>query len=139
QRLILEHTLGNIQIHTHASRDISVHADIKVSASDEAEAKSFADNIAILVEPSSTLLNIRTRYPERPGSFFGSRQISYSVNYDIAVPVSMPLQVRNSFGAVSVAGSQAPCDIKTSHGSLQFNDGRGTQRLENAFGSIQVS
>jgi hypothetical protein len=139
QRLILEHTLGSISIHTHASREVSVHADIKVSASDAADAKSFAENIAILVEPSSTLLNVRTRYPERPGSFFGSRQISYSVNYDVAVPDNMPLQVRNSFGSVSVAGSQAACDIKTSHGSLQFNDGRGIQRLENAFGSIQLS
>jgi hypothetical protein len=139
QRLILEHNLGSIAIHTHASREVSVHADIKVSASDAADAKSFAENIAILVEPSSTLLNVRTRYPERPGSFFGSRQISYSVNYDVAVPENMPLQVRNSFGAVSVTGSQAACDIKTSHGRLQFNDGRGTQRLENAFGSIQVS
>jgi hypothetical protein len=139
QRLILEHTLGNINVHTHANREVVIHADIRVSASSAAEAKSYADNIAILVEPSSTLLNVRTRYPERPGSFFGSRQISYSVNYEITVPQNMPLQVRNSFGGITVAGSQADCDIKTSHGSLQFNDGRGAQRLENAFGSIQLA
>ena len=92
QRLILEHTMGSIAIHTHASREVSVHADIKVSASDAADAKSFAENIAILVEPSSSLLNVRTRYPERPGSFFGSRQISYSVNYDVAVPETCPFR-----------------------------------------------
>lgn len=139
QKLILEHTLGNIQIHTHSNRQVVIHADIRVSASNAAEAKSFADNVTILVEPSSTLLNVRTRYPERSGSFFGSRQVSYSVNYEITVPQNMPLQVRNSFGGVTVAGSQADCDIKTSHGSLQFNEGRGSQRLENAFGSIQLA
>jgi hypothetical protein len=135
QRLVLEHSLGSIDIHTHSSRDVIVHADIKVSAGSEAEAKSFADNIAILVEPSSTLLNVRTRYPEKPSS----HQLSYSVNYDVTIPQNMPLQVRNSFGSVSVSGAQGGSDIKTSHGSLRFDDGGGQLRLENAFGSVQMN
>jgi hypothetical protein len=139
QRFILEHSLGDVEIRTHNRPDVVIHADIRVSASDWNEAKSFADNIAILVEPSSSLLSVRTRYPERPQSFFGTRNISYTVRYDITTPETLPLEVRSSFGTVSVTGVKAPCDIKASHGDLLFRDGRGNQRLVNSFASIRVS
>ena len=139
QMLRLEHSLGDIEIHGHASPDVVIHADIKVSARDANEAKSFADNIAILVEPSSSLLSVRTRYPERNSSFFGSRNISYTVHYEVTVPETAPLEVRNSFGAVEVSDMKSNCDIKTSHGNLSFRDGRGAQRLQNSFASVEVS
>ena len=43
QRISLEHKLGDIVIHTHARRDLVIHADIRVSASDADQAKQFAD------------------------------------------------------------------------------------------------
>lgn len=139
QRFILEHSLGDIEIRTHNRPDVVIHADIRVSASDWNDARSFADNIAILVEPSSSLLSVRTRYPERPQSFFGTRNISYTVRYDITMPETLPVEVRSSFGAVSVTGVKAACDIKASHGDLLFRDGRGNQRLVNSFASIRIS
>ncbi len=139
QRFRLEHSLGDVVVRTHSSSDVTIHADIRVSAPDSNEAKSFADNIAILIEPSSSLVSVRTRYPERPSSFFGMHNVSYTVHYEITVPQSAPLEIRNSFGAVDVSGVRADCDIKTSHGSLSFRDGRGSQRLENSFASIQAS
>ena len=139
ERIRIEHSLGNIEVHGQPSSGVVIHADIKVSASDSNEAKSFADNIAILVEPSSSLLSIRTRYPERNSSFFGFRNTSYSVRYTITVPETAPLEIRNSFGAVSVSGMKSNCDVKTSHGNLTFRDSSGTQRIENSFASIQVT
>jgi hypothetical protein len=139
QRIRVEHSLGNIDVHGHSSSRVVIHADIKVSASDANEAKSLADNIAILVDPSSSLLSIRTRYPERNSSFFGFRNTSYSVRYTITVPETAPLEIRNSFGAVDVSGMKSNCDVKTSHGNLNFRDSSGTQRVENSFASIQVT
>jgi hypothetical protein len=137
QRISLEHKLGDIVIRTHPQQDVVIHADIRVSASDENQAKQFADRLEILVEPSASELSIRTRYPQTPSSFFG-RNVSYCVRYQVTIPETAPLGVRNSFGAVSVTGAKASTDITTSHGALEFRDGRGAQRLENSFASVKV-
>jgi hypothetical protein len=137
QRVSLEHKLGDIVIRTHPQQDLVIHADINVSASDANQAKQFADRLEILVEPSASEVSIRTRYPQTPNSFFG-HNVSYCVRYQITIPETAPLQVRNSFGAVSVTGVKASSDITTSHGTLEFRDGRGAQRLENSFASIKV-
>jgi hypothetical protein len=138
QRISLEHKLGDIVIHTHPQQDLLIHADIRVSASDANQAKQFADRLEILVEPSASQVSIRTRYPQTPSSIFG-HNVSYCVRYDITIPESAPLQIRNSFGAVSVTGVKANTDITTSHGALEFRDGRGVQRLENSFAVVKVA
>jgi hypothetical protein len=137
ERVAMEHKFGDIVIHTHPQQDVVIHADIRVSASDAAEAKQYADRVEILVEATSELF-IRTRYPEAPKSFFGMHNISFSVHYDVTIPESSPLQVRNSFGAVFASGVKAGSELITSHGELKFQDGRGTQRLENSFARVEV-
>ena len=138
QRVSLEHKLGDIVIRTHPQQDLVIHADIRVSAADTNQAKQFADRLEILVEPSRSEVSIRTRYPQTPSSIFG-HNVSYSVRYEITIPEAAPLEVRNSFGAVSVTGLKASADITTSHGALEFRDGRGAQRLENSFGGVTVA
>jgi hypothetical protein len=138
-RVLLEHKLGDVTIHTHASSDVIIHADIRVSARGQQDAKAFADRIDILVDSSASVLSIRTRYPEQSNSFLGMNNTSYSVRYDLTVPESTPLDVHNSFGAVSVSGVKASSNITNSHGDLIFRDGQGTQRLDNSFARIEVS
>ena len=135
----LEHSLGDIVVHTHAQPEVVIHADIRVSASNAEQAKNFADRVEIAIEPSSSELTIRTHYPDHGGSFSGIRNLSYYVRYDVTIPETAPLQVRNSFGKVSVAGVKANCSLLTSHGDLEFKDGRGTQRLEDSFAGVQVT
>lgn len=137
-RILLEHKLGDVTIHTHNTPEVVIHADIRVSARSQQEAKSLADRIDILIDSSSSVLSIRTRYPERTDSLFGNNT-SYSVRYDVTVPESSPLDVHNSFGAVSVTGVKASSNITNSHGDLVFRDGQGTQRLDNSFARIEVS
>ena len=139
QKIYLEHKLGDVVIRTHAQYEVVIHADIKVSAADMGQAKTLADRIEILVEPSSSELAIRTRYPDRQNSFFGLQNVSYTVRYQITVPEAAPLEVRNSFGAVSVSGVKANSDITASHGDLEWRDGRGTQRLESSFASVKIA
>ena len=138
ERVLLEHKFGDIVVRTHSQQEVIIHADIRVSAADSREAKQFADRVEVLVEPSSELF-IRTRYPDVPRSFFGSRNVSFSVHYELTIPETSPLQVRNTFGSVFATGVKASSEIITSHGELRFRDGRGAQRLENSFARIEVA
>ena len=139
QAVRVEHSLGEIVIHTHPQLDLTIHAEIRVSAPDGTRAQQFADKVEILTEPFQSEFSIRTRYPERSGSFLGFNNVSYSVRYEVTIPENAPLQVRNSFGAVSVTGLKASGDIRTSHGAINFRDGRGQQRLEDSFASVEVA
>lgn len=140
QRVQVQHRLGDITVHTQSKSEVIVHAVIRSSASDMAEAKRFADSIRVEVQPSGSALLIETLYPKQDsGGFFGLRNISYSVSLDITMPDTSPLDLRNSFGAVTVSDLKAGADITTSHGRLLFRNGRGSQKLENSFSSVEVA
>ncbi|HZS54866.1 MAG TPA: hypothetical protein VFA65_10715 [Bryobacteraceae bacterium] len=138
QSLLVEHKLGDIVISTHPQRDLTISAQIHVSAPDRARAEQFANRIEIVTDPSASVFSIRTRYPEKPDSFFGFNNVSYWVRYELTIPENTPLEVRNSFGGVSVSGLKANGDIRTSHGVISFRAGKGIERLENSFANIEV-
>lgn len=140
QRVRIEHRLGDVLVRTQSKAEVTVHAVIRSSASDMAEARRYADSIRIALQRSSSGLLIETQYPKQDmGGLFGGRNISYSVNLEVTIPETAPLELRNSFGAVTVTDSKAGGDIATSHGKLVFRNGRGTQRLENSFAAVEVS
>ena len=139
QGVRVEHSFGEIVIHTHPQLDFTIHAEIHVSASDRSRAEQFAGQIEILTDPSPSEFSLRTRYPERSGSFLGFNNVSYSVRYELTMPESAPLELRNAFGAVTVTGLKANGDIRTSHGAINFHDGKGMQRLENSFASVELN
>lgn len=132
QRLDVEHSQGAIRIGTHALPEVRIRAKITVSSSDAAGAQKFGEGISITVEDTGSAIFVRTKFPEKKWSFFGSGNISYSVDYDITMPETMPLSARNKFGDVTVVGLKAASTIVGANGQLAFSDGRGRQRLENA-------
>lgn len=139
QRLDLEHTNGDVRIHSHAVPEIVVHARIRVSASDMEEAKKFSDAIVVEMEGSGAGVTVRTRYPEKGRSLFSFRQVSFAVDYEIAVPEAAGVSIRNRFGDVSAVGLKGGSDIHNGNGKVSFRDGRGPLRLENSFGSLEVA
>jgi hypothetical protein len=134
QRVFIEHKFGQINVHTNSGPNVVVHAEVKVSAGSQMEAKDLADRIEIEIDPSSSDLFIRTHYPER----MHTRNTSFSVQYDITMPESAPLEIRNSFGPVHVSGLKAAATINDSYGEVTFNDGKGVQHITNAFGRVEA-
>jgi hypothetical protein len=136
--LRIEHSQGNITIHTQAKGEVEIRASIKCSADRAADARNWCGQIKILVEESSSGVWVRTEYPH--SDFFnGRRGLSYSLSYDITMPETAPLEVRNRFGTVSVTGLHAPATINNNNGKVLFIGGRGRQRIENSFGDVEVA
>lgn len=70
QGVRVEHQMGNINIRTHGSGEVQIHAVIRASASNDAEAKRFADQVRIEVAPVGSSLVIRTEYPKEERNGF---------------------------------------------------------------------
>jgi hypothetical protein len=138
QRLDVDHSQGALRIRTHPGSDVQVRAHIEVSTSATGEAKTFGEGIAITVEEAAGAIVVRTRYPEKKWHFTDSGFVSYSVDYDIVMPETMPLSARNRFGDISVENLKANGTISNANGKVVFRNGRGEQKLENAFGAIEL-
>jgi len=133
----IEHSLGNVNIHTHPRGEVELHASIRCSAATPSEARDCTNQIKITVEESASGVRVRTEYPQT--SFFnGRRGLSYSVNYDITMPETAPLEVRNQYGEVSVADLHAASVIHNTNGRVSFQRGRGAQRIENSYAEVEV-
>ena len=133
----IEHSLGNITIRTQSKNEVDIAATIRCSADNGQDARDCADRIQIHVDEAGGGVAVRTEYPQN-GSYFGHRNMGYSVNYDITMPESAPLELRNSFGRVSVSGLHAGSTIHNGNGRVEFSSGRGIQRIENTFGDVIV-
>jgi hypothetical protein len=139
QRLQIESKFGEIKVHGAAQKDMVIHATIRAAAASQSEAQSLAEGIKIDVQQSASGVSIRTIYPERERSWFGSHDLSYSVNYDITLPESAPLEVRNEFGEVTLSHCKGGSRVVNGHGALHLLDGAGTHNLQDAFGAVEVS
>lgn len=136
QRVCVVHSMGGITVRTHTANEVRLLVDMRGSADNRADAEEFIQQIEIQVEETASGVCFRTKYPERQGRRRGSW--SFSAKYDLTVPEGAPLDLRNSFGSVSVAGTKASAVILNSHGTVRLADSQGNHRVENSFGAVDV-
>jgi len=137
QRVCVVHSLGSVTVRTHTANEVRLRVDMRGSADNRAEAEQFIQQIEIQVEESGSGICFRTKYPEQQNRRRGSW--SFSATYDLLVPEAAALDLRNTFGSMSVTGTKASAQLVNSHGTLRLADSHGSHRLENVFGAIEVS
>jgi hypothetical protein len=138
QSFRIENKFGEIRIHGESGRDLKISATIRTQADSHEQAQSFADKVQIDVQQTAQGVEVRTHYPEENRNWFGHKNASYSVDYEIAMPSDAPLVVKNSFGSVNATGVRSKSEFDNNHGSLNVRD-TGAARLSNSFGSIDLS
>src|SRR2546430_5354342 len=107
--LRVEHSQGSVNIRTQAKNEVSVTAAIRCSADNLETARRFGERIQIRVEQTSAGVEVRTEYPRENNQ--RGNNLGYSVNLEIAMPESAPLDLRNRFGHVAVQNLHAPATI----------------------------
>jgi hypothetical protein len=137
QSFRIENKFGEVRIHGEAGRELKISATIRAQADSREQAQSFADKVQIEVQQTAQGVEVRTNYPEVSHNWFGHKNASYSVDYDIAMPSDAPLNVKNSFGSVNATGVRSKSEFDNNHGSLNVRD-TGAARLSNSFGSIEL-
>src|SRR5260370_4652343 len=138
QSFHIENKFGEIRIHGEPNRELKISATIHAQADSREQAQNFADKVQIDVEQTTQGVEVHTRYPEDNRNWFGRKNTSYSVDYDIALPSDASLVVKNSFGSVNATGVRGRSEFENSHGSLNVRD-TGAARLTNSFGSIELN
>src|SRR5712672_2346789 len=86
QSFRIENKFGEVRIHGESGREVKISATIRTQADSRDQAQSFADKVQIEVQQTVQGIEVRTQYPEDIRNWFGRKNASYSVDYDIAVP-----------------------------------------------------
>jgi hypothetical protein len=140
QTVSLTHKYGDVRIHGENGHDVKISATIRVQAHSQSEADRYAEQVRIDVSQDSQGIKMQTAYPSDDSKFFVVRVggPSFSVDYDITVPMDAKLWMKNSFGNAEVRGVQGWADLENTHGQLKFQDG-GSTKLTDSFGEVQAN
>jgi len=138
QTFSIESKFGEVRIHGENSREATISATIRAQASSHAEAEKYAEAVRVEVQQDAHGVSVRTVAPsDGPFVIRIGHKNSYSVDYDIGVPVDAKLWMKNAFGNVDIRGVHGPSEVENSHGQLAMHDG-GSAKLTNAFGTIEA-
>lgn len=138
QGLSLDNRFGNVHVSGASGHDVKINATIHVQAKSKEEAQEFADKIQIDIQQSGDGVHVRTIYPDEHAFRIQWKKASYSVDYDVTLPVDAPLWVRNDFGNVETSGVHGWARIENGHGSIDVKDA-GQTKITNSFGRIGLN
>src|SRR5262245_54741694 len=124
----LDHSNGNVNIHAQSRSDVDIRAVMQCTADTEAEARTFCDGIQVSVQENAGNVSVRTQYPSNDSR----RNRGFHVDYDISLPDSALLDVRNRFGKVIISDAHAGTVVNNSNGDVLFSGGRGRLQIENS-------
>lgn len=128
-RVTVDHGFGSVSVSAGSGNEVTIRATIRASDPE------FGKQIRIITSESNGI-TVKTEYPNR---YSRRGNFSYSVDYRVTVPQNAPVTIRNRFGGIEASGLHAPSEFINSQGSVSLRNMQGAQRVENAFGSIEVA
>jgi DUF4097 and DUF4098 domain-containing protein YvlB len=123
-------TSGGITVTGADVNAFDVTAEIAVNAPSEEQAEEFAGRVEIVCKPNGDTLEIEARHPEL--SFNGG----VSVNYTIVAPRRTNVKCNSSYGKLSFADLDGTLAGKTSSGSVEARNIKGSIDLESSYGAV---
>jgi DUF4097 and DUF4098 domain-containing protein YvlB len=135
---------GRIEISSWDKEEVKVVAHIRVEGS-ESRARKMLDRIEIEVEQEDEYIYVETLVPKglqgTRGFFswvFGDNHSSYSVDYEISVPVESDLNLNTTNGGVSVEKISGKVRMHSTNGKIDAKDINGLIRCETTNGRIHA-
>jgi DUF4097 and DUF4098 domain-containing protein YvlB len=141
--IILENMNGSIEIDTWNKNEVSIYAEIRVTAPSRRTAEEYLDKVEILIEERGKILEIYSEYPRRRrsrdflSSLFG-RNISVSISYRLSVPKLSDLDIQTTNGKINIYEVEGYVEAKTSNGSINVEKITGSANVYTTNGQIQA-
>ena len=135
---------GRIEVSSWDKNEVEIIAYIRVEGS-ESKAKKMLDRIEIEIEQDENNIYVETLVPKGlqggNGFFswiFGDNHSSYSVDYEISVPLESDLNLNTTNGRVSVEKISGKVKMHSTNGKIEARDINGLLRCETTNGRIHA-
>lgn len=135
---------GNVEISSWDRNEVEVIAHKSVYNIGNKSAQQALDAIEIVIDLKDDELVIETQHPDRGDEsffswIFGSKNNSFSVQYEIRVPDRINLNIRTTNGNVEAGKITGRVRLESTNGKVIGKDLRGPVRCKTTNGSIDVS
>lgn len=134
-------TSGDVIIRGSDEPRIAGTAHIRVVASDQANAKRFADELRVFTENRSGTIEISARPPRPEGSPSGGHgpHPRYEIRLELAIPRAMGAKISTASGDVDVSGVDGEVSLTAASGDIALSTVTGAITVNTASGDVKVS
>jgi DUF4097 and DUF4098 domain-containing protein YvlB len=136
--LRIENTSGQVTVSAGADAEVRVHLRKRIFEDDEARARQISDDIRVeggeegKAEASSFV--IKTNRDSLSG-----KEYRFNTDLELFVPRKIQLEIRNSFGPVTVSGLDGRIHVQTTHELLEIHDCNGNFIIVNRYGPSRLT
>ena len=129
----LSNSFGKMHVETWDKNEVTVNIEIIARASSDDRAQDLLDKIEIDIDddnPSSSLSFVTSIGNNKSG-----RNTSFEINYEVSMPKSNTLDLKNSFGDAYIGDLSGDVDVDVQYGNLKAGNFSGDCDVKLSFGS----
>lgn len=132
--LRVENKFGDIEINSWEKSEFSVKVEIIGKGRNEERAQRILDAIEIDIRESSSEISFETESDDMKTK----NEEGFEVNYTIYMPEKNPLEIKNSFGDVSMGNREGNLNLTVAYGSMKVGDVAGDTYVKLSFGNGSI-
>lgn len=118
-KLIVSNKHGNVIISDNHSESITIHIKVKVVSPKESNVDELLRNISVDFEEEDGVLRVTTEFGKTKDIFTRNK---FSVDYDIIIPDSKALDIKNYYGNISIDRLNAAGKFVSKYGAFYAGD-----------------
>ena len=135
-KLTIQNSFGDVQVHTWAKNEIKIDVTVEVSANSEAVAQRIIDGINVADSKSGGDISFKTSI--KGANTSKNEKTTMKVNYEISMPSSNPLNITNEFGAIVLSDFKGEVELTSKFGSLTTGTLSNVKRVSVEFGKAKI-
>lgn len=129
----LKNSFGKMHVETWDKNEVKVDIEVIVRASNDDRAQSLLDKISIDIDDGnpSGRLSFRTSISNNKSG----RNTSFEINYDVSMPKTNNVELKNSFGDLYLGDLSGDTEIDVQYGNMKTGRLTGDSEIKLSFGS----
>ncbi|MEQ8904695.1 hypothetical protein [Ekhidna sp.] len=133
-KLKIENKFGKVEINSTDKSEFDIKVEIIGKGRNEERAQRILDAITIDITEGSSEIVFETEIENNKNK----NEEGFEINYTVYMPKKNPLEIKNSFGDVTMGDRDNDLDINVAYGSMKVGNVSGDANIKVSFGSGSI-
>lgn len=133
-KLKIENKFGKVEINSTDKSEFDIKVEIIGKGRNEDRAQRILDAITIDITEGSSEIVFETEIENNKNK----NEEGFEINYTVYMPNKNPLEIKNSFGDVTMGDRDNDLDINVAYGSMKVGNVSGDAKIKVSFGSGSI-
>jgi len=129
----LNNSFGKMHVETWDKNEVKVDIEVIVRASSDDRAQSLLDKISIDIDDGNP--SGRLSFSTSISNNKSGRNTSFEINYDVSMPKTNNVDLKNSFGDLYLGDLSGDAEIDVQYGNMKTGRLTGDSEIKLSFGS----